>query len=166
MEVKVTEAEEVQKIRERFLAGDVVNRIDLSFVLAAESSLRSRLADAEQINAAIRQAIVTAEIPTGDTSDLLNLMHVFIEHHKDKEKRLAGAEERGRLLKGDLDEYRDKASVASHILKQYRDNSGLPLERSITAGQLIGTFAQLEAKCRAEHDSKIKNERRHLRGGR
>lgn len=34
---------------------------------------------------AIRQAIIRAESPTGDTSDVLDLVAVFIDHHKEVE---------------------------------------------------------------------------------
>jgi hypothetical protein len=50
-----------------------------------------------------------------------------------------------------IDELKDKASVAAVILRQYVEGSGIPLERSVIARQLIETFEKLTEKRKCEH---------------
>lgn len=47
---------------------------------------QSRMIDElKQTIAGVRQGIISAENPTGDTDDVLDLLGVFIKHHKEKE---------------------------------------------------------------------------------
>lgn len=60
--------------------------------------LLARIAELEAVLAAVRQGITTAEKPTGDTSDLLDLVGTFIEHHKTVEKERDDYLDRGERL--------------------------------------------------------------------
>lgn len=81
-----------------------------------DSDLRAELVSLRQEQAGIHKAICNAEQPAGDTSDLLDLVGVFIDHHKQKEAEHAAAKSENAALM-DVAKAARKHTVKDHEVR-------------------------------------------------